>query len=104
MKIKILLASLARAAFVRDRSKCVERVNFDGIDLNFDSTNEVYTSHKDVAKLAQNKDDKTWMFLSVLSQPLVSFDGSNCVEDTKTWFRLGRNGYRPVNIAITKNP
>ena len=105
MKNSILLASLAQAAFIRrDRPKCAEKVNFDGIELIFDAKNEVYTGYNVDAKLAQSEDDKTWMFLSVLSSPLVSFDGSDCVEDTKTWFRLGRSGYRPVNIAITKHP
>ena len=104
MRTTLLLASLAQAAFLRrEPHKCAEKVNFDGIGLVFDERNQFYTGEDVNAKLAKSTEDKTWMFLSVLAPPLVSFDQADCVEDTKTWFKLGTDGYQPVNLIITKN-
>ena len=104
MKTSMLLVSLVQAAFLRrEPINCAEKVNFDGIELEYDAKNQVYTGQDVNAKLAMNTEDKTWMFLSILSPPLVSFDQFDCVEDTKMWFKLGKNGYQPVKIAITQN-
>ena len=103
MKTIILLIATLQAAFLRvkhTKTVCAEKIKFDGVELFYSESEMAYTNGE--TKLAQNPADKTWMMISPDSDPLVSFDKGQCVDDNLNWFRLDMSvfKYRPVTVSI----
>ena len=84
MRISVLIASVQAA-----EALCPEKINFNGVELR--KTDEGHYKNKvGSIKLAQNPDDRTWMFVEDKKHSkLVSFDGHECVSNTTTWYNLG---------------
>ena len=83
MRAALLIASLQAVGAL-----CPERVDFDGVELR-KKDEGYYENNVGSIKLAQNLEDRTWMFLNnERLETLVSFDGDECVSDTNNWYKL----------------
>ena len=98
----LLIASLQAARIMQFTTECADKIKFDGVELYYSKSEMAYTNGE--TKLAQNPADKTWMFVSPESDPLVSFDKSDCVDDNVNWFQLDTSifEYKPVSVSIDK--
>ena len=100
--ISLMIASLQAARLMH--FDCATKIDFNGNTLTYNEVEVAYTGDNNV-KLAQNPSDKTWMFVSEdKSEPLVSFDQADCVEDNKKWFELDmiNLSYEPVEIGVKR--
>ena len=95
MRATLLIASLQAAG-----ATCPDRINFDGIELR-QTVQGLYENNIGSIKLAQNPADRTWMFLEN-ENTLVSFDGDECVSNTKKWYKLESLQYNEKLITIEK--
>ena len=104
MKIIALMTStLATAARITyTESGCADKIEIGGVELSYDFSQMAYTNGE--IKLAQNPADSTWMMVNPESDPLVSFDKANCVEDNKKWYTLDTASfeYQPASIQAKK--
>ena len=97
MRAALLIASLQAAG-----ATCPDRINFDGVELK-QIDQGLYENNVGSVVLAQNPDDRTWMFLeNEKLETLVSFDGDECVSNTKKWFKLESLQYSEKVITIEK--
>ena len=98
----LLVASLQAARIMQFTTECADKVKFDGVELYYSESEMAYTNGE--TKLAQNPADKTWMMISPDSEPLVSFDKRECVDDNQNWFKLDMSvfEYKPVSVSIHK--
>ena len=98
----LLIASLQAARIVKFTTECADKIKLDGVELFYSESEMAYTNGE--TKLAQNPADKTWMMVSPNSEPLVSFDKRECVDDNVNWFKLDMSvfEYKPVSVSINK--
>ena len=100
--IALLIATLQAARIMHITTECPDKIKFNGVELFYSESEMAYTDGE--IKLAQNPTDKTWMMVSPNSDPLVSFDKRECVDDNVNWFRLDLSvfEYKPVSVSIRK--
>ena len=97
MRPALLIASVQAAGAI-----CPERINFDGVEMR-QTVEGVYENNLGSIVLAQNPEDRTWMFLeNEKLETLVSFDGDECVSNTKKWYKLESLQYSEKKISIQR--